>query len=352
MEWHYSEDRKRIILEEPPKKKLRISGHRLPTILGVNEYSTPFQAWCEITKLISKPFEENKYIIAGRILEPKLIDYVREKFPNIKSMEEYYGNVIDVYRYNNFKDDSNIFGGVFDFVSTKNNGIDIAMLGEIKTSSHPEQYVDNNVPISYCLQAGLYTTLKGLDRMLFVVCFLKDMDYAHPEFFIPNETNTKLIVKKLDDMIFDINGEYLNVKGCMDKAEAWWHDFIETGISPEFDEVRDKEYLDIIRKSKPSNDNDLVTLCNEAINLAKEIKQIKIDIGLDTKDKELKTIEKAIKEVMLEKDVDNCGAYSLKRKESKVFNEDLFAKENEKLYNKYCEDKINYTLSKNLKEEM
>ena len=67
---------------------------------------------------------------------------------------------------------------------------------------------------------------------------------------------------------------------------------------------------------------------------------------------EADTLEDAIKQVMLDKNVDTCGKYTLKRKSKVVFNEDMFAKDNEKLYNKYCEETTTYTLSKNLKEEM
>lgn len=350
-EWHYSDDRKRIILEEPPKQKLRISGHRMSTVLGLNKYATPFMAWAEITKTVSVPFVENKYIIAGRVIEPAAIDYVRDRFPNIKSMEEYYGNMIDDYRYNNFKNESNIFGGVFDFVSTKNNGRDIVMIGEVKTTGHPEYFMNNNVPIEYSLQAALYAKLKGLDKVLFVVCFLDDMDYAHPENFVPNENNTKLIVKKLDEMFFEIDGEYLSIDDCMAKAEKFWNDYVITGVSPEFDEILDKEYLDIIRKSKPSADTELDTLCEEAINLARQIKETENNSNIASLKKELKVIETAIKETMQEKNLDNCGAYTLKRTVKSTFNEDLFAKENEKLYNKYCEDVVTYKLTKTLKEE-
>ena len=45
--WEYGESNNIIIA--PPKQTLKISGHRLSTILGLNKYSTPFQAWCEIT---------------------------------------------------------------------------------------------------------------------------------------------------------------------------------------------------------------------------------------------------------------------------------------------------------------
>lgn len=351
MEWKYSEDRKHIELAEPPKQTLRITGHRISTVLGLNQYATKFQAWAEITKLVKVPFVENKYIILGRYAEPKIIDYVRDKFPNVMSMEEYYGNAIDEYRYNNFKNDSHIFGGMFDFVCTKNDKKTIALIGEIKTTSKPQLFTDSSIPIEYQLQAALYAKLKGLDKVLFVVSFATEEDYMHPEMFEPNEKNTILVVKKLKDMVFEVDGEYLGIDDCMKKAEEFWNTYVKTGISPEFDEKKDKEYLDMIRASKPTEDNDLVTVCTEAIKLAKEIKELEITSGLKAKSNELKVLEKCIKDKMIEEDVYSCNNYTLKRSIKKVFNEEMFAKENEKLYNKYVEDAISYTLNKNLKEE-
>ena len=351
MEWHYSEDRRRIILDTPPKQLLRISGHRMATVLGLNHFATPFQAWAEITKLLKVPFEENKYLIMGRVAEPKIIDYVRDKFPNVMSMEEYYGNAIDDYRYNNFKYDSKIFGGMFDFVCTKNDKKTITLIGEIKTSGKPELFQNNNVPQEYLLQAALYAKLKGLDKVLFVISIVNEEDYMHPEMFVPTDENTTLIVKKLDDLFFEIDGEYYGIDDCMRKAEEFWNDYVLTGISPEFDEKLDKDYLDIIRSSKPSNDNDLSTLCLEGIRLAKEINDLKVTSGLSVKEKELKTIEKAIKEVMLNSNLDCCEGYTLKRNSKQVFDEERFAKEHPKSYEGYLIDKVEVKLSKNIKED-
>ena len=58
--------------------------------------------------------------------------------------------------------------------------------------------------------------------------------------------------------------------------------------------------MDIIRTSSPAKDNDLDTLCNHAKELKKEINELTLSTGLDSKQKELKTIEKAIKEKMIE----------------------------------------------------
>ena len=353
MEWQYSEDRKRIIIE-PPKRTKKITGHRFSSVLGLNKYQTDFEAWCEITGLVKLPYEDNKYTIAGKTIEPQQIDYVRNKFPNIKSCEEYYGNSYKEYQYSNFKDHKlgKIFDGVRDFVSTKNDGKTIVMVGECKTSSKPQDWENNNVPVDYLCQGMLYSYLDELSKILYVTSFLQPMDYNDPTKYKVDETNTKLTVKKLNECYLPLpNGEYGTIDLAIDYATSWWHDYVETGISPEFDEIKDKEYLDIIRKSKPSEDTELDTLCEEAINLAKQIKDVETNSGVNSLKKELKVIETSIKDVMQEKNLDVCGAYTLKRNVKSTFNEDLFAKENEKLYNKYCEDVVTYKLSKTLKEE-
>ena len=159
-EWRYGEDNKHIVLSEPPKQKLRITGHRVASVLGLNQYQTPFGAWCEITKLVKLPFEDTKYTIAGKTIEPKLIDVVREEFPNIMSIEEYYGNNLDRYKWNNFIDESDIFGGIIDAVGTKNDMKTITLVIECKTSSKPQEWDNNNVPLSYLLQGCEYAYLK------------------------------------------------------------------------------------------------------------------------------------------------------------------------------------------------
>lgn len=350
MEWKYNDERNRIVIE-PPKQRLRISGHRLPTILGVNKWSTPFQAWCEITKLLKAPFEETKYIVAGRVLEPKIIEYVASKFPNVVSIEDYYGVNFDKYRYNNFVEDSHIFGGVIDAVSTLDDLKTITMICECKTSSKPQDWTNNQVPVDYLLQGALYSYMKGLDRVLFACTFLDDMDYVHPEKVVVNEENTILVVKKLKDILIEINGEYLNIEEVMDFGKRWWEEYIETGISPEFDEKADKEYLDIIRASKPCEDNDLIDVCEEAIALAKEIKELEVSSGLKAKQDLLKTLEASIKETMMNNQIDKAGKYKLTKKTKIVFDEKRLEKENKKVYDKYVEQITSYTLTKTMKEE-
>lgn len=350
--WHYSEDRKQIILDEVPKKKKKITGHRFPAILGIDQYNSPFSAWCEITGLATLPFEDNKYTIAGKTVEPMMIEYAKQKFPNIMSMEDYYGNNIEEYRYSNYKDLGTIFDGVRDFVSVKNDGKTIAMVGECKTSSAPQQWVGDNVPLSYLAQGMLYAYLDKLDRILFVASFLNPMDYNHPENYKVSDTNTKFTVKKLKECYLPLpNGDMGTVELAIDYCENWWSEFIEKGISPPFDETKDKQYLDIIRASQPSNDNELEDVCANAITLVKEIELLKVSSGIKAKEKELKMLEADIKARMMERELYNCGAYTLSAKNDKKFNEKTFAKEQPTLYNKYTEDVVTYKLTKKVEEE-
>lgn len=350
MNWKYSDDRKHIELEQPPKQHKLLTGTRFASCLGLNPYSSPFQIWCECTKLVTPPFEETMYTKAGKIVEHLQREYISKTFPNIVGPEEYFGNTYEMYRWNFFDEKFKPFGGMWDAVSTKNNGKDIAMVVEFKTANSAAKWVDGP-PIYYLMQGALYAKMLGLDKVLFVASFLSPMDYAHPEEFVPDETNTIMIVKKLKDIVVELNGAYLSFEELYQKAFDFWNRYVVTGISPEFDEKRDKEYLDIIRASKPTEDNDLITVCAEAINLAKEIKQLEITSGLKAKQDELKVLEKCIKDKMINENIEVCDKYSLKCNKKLKFNEEKFANENEKLYNKYVEETTSYTLNKNLKEE-
>lgn len=348
--WRYNENKNGIIIE-PPKQLLRITGHRLSSVLGLNQYQSPFGSWAEITKLVKLPFEDNKYTLAGKAIEPKLIAYLATKLPNIVSIEEYYGNSIEEYRYNNFKDDSDRFGGVIDAVSTLNDKTTITMICECKTSSKPQDWANGNVPVEYLLQGALYSYLKGLDRVVFICTFLKDEDYNHPENYEVNDTNTVIVIKKLDDMLFNVNGEYLNIEGCMQYASDWWDKYIKTGISPIFDEKLDKEYLDIIRSTDATQDNDLIDVCTRAFELSETIKDIKEQAGINALEKELKLLETSIKNKMIEGDTASCGNYKLSVKQVVKFNEKLFAEDNPMLYDSYSETTTSYTLTKKKVEE-
>lgn len=351
-EWKYGENKKNIVLSEPPKQRLRITGHRFASVLGLNQYQSPFGAWAEITKLVKLPFEDSKYTIFGKTVEPKLIDMVRNKFPNVMSIEEYYGNNIEKYRWNNFIDESNIFGGIIDAVATKEDMKTIIAIIECKSSSKPHLWSNNNVPIEYLLQGCEYSYLKGLDKVMFICCFPQEIDYNHPEKFVPNETNTIMVVKKLKDVRITMpSGEIITFDQAIEYCEQWWEKYIETGISPEFDEKLDKQYLDIIRTSQPINDNSLEDMCDQAIKLEEELNELKEKYRIDELEKQLKLLQDNIKQGMIDSLQDgatktSCGCYKLSGSVTKKFNSTQFKKDHPNTYDKYCEETITYRLGK------
>ena len=75
-----------------------------------------------------------------------------------------------------------------------------------------------------------------------------------------------------------------------------------------------EEYLDIIRTSKPINDNSLEQLCDSAKELIENIEKLKDSTGITSMEKELKTIEASIKQGLMDslkegetKDLMCCG---------------------------------------------
>ena len=350
MEWKYSENNKSIELVEKPKRFKYLTGTRFASALGLSPYSSPFQIWCECTRLVTPPFEETIYLKAGRTIEPLQREYVSKKFPNIVGPEEYFGDIFEQVRWNFFKDEDKPFAGCWDAVSTKDNHRDIAMVVEFKTANDPRKW-DKTIPVYYLLQGGLYAKLLGLDRVLFVASFLDKLDYAHPEQFVPNEDNTIMVVKKLKDILIELDGEYLTIDDVLEKAKEFWDRYVVTGISPEFDEKLDKEYLDIIRTSQPINDNSLEDLCDRAKELSQEIEQLKENSGLNSKEKELKIIEDNIKKGLMDSLQDgetktSCKQYKLSGTVSYKFNEKLFKEKYPKKYEEFVEEKTTYRLSK------
>lgn len=308
LDWKYSEDKKKIILTNgEPRSKLKVTGTRLGSILGLNPWSTPFQMWCEITKLAKKPFVDTIYTKAGLAIEPKQIKYTQEKISeNIKSPEEFFGNRYEQVKYD-FYPEQKIFGGMWDSKLVRPSG-KVSDIFEYKTTKRAEDWV-NNPPVYYLIQALEYAYLEGAKRVHLVVSFLEDDDYNHPEDFKVTDDNTQIFTYNVENTYIDIDNRdiiivkgdkspsvhYTNIQGLIRITEAWYNDYIKKGISPQFDEVKDKKYLDIIRTSKPQNDLDDDDLVSKANQLIAKIDAIKKENELDKLEKELKACEDGIK---------------------------------------------------------
>lgn len=240
------DNNEKIVYFETWKPK-KITGTRIGSILGYSEFSTPFKVACEIAGIYpgDKP---DKYIHAGNILEPVLRNYVGHSATKfLFGPLELSGDVRvkieepvekEKCQYDHFHGNK-LFGGLVDgYVLV--NGKREAVL-EIKTSHNKTDWEDGdggftNIPMTYMLQASLYAELANLDKIVFVVGFLKDPeDFVHPNLWKPSKENTYIIIK-----------EKLDMSKYMSDAESWYKEYILNGQTPAWTD-RDGEVLKYIK---------------------------------------------------------------------------------------------------------
>lgn len=275
---------------DPPKKPKKLTATRFATIMGLNAWSTPFSAWCEMTRTYEEPFEDSIYTIAGKVIEPKVCEYLKTRyFMDIKSPTDVYGPDYFKKTWGDFFPDSEALGGMWDFL-----GDDFVV--EVKTTKRVEDWkgVDGKVepPIYYKLQASLYAYLLGFDDVVMTCSFLQDKDYANPEAFVPNVDNTVVIEFKVSEAFPTFKESYV------EPALKFWRDHVLTGISPEFDEKKDADILKVLRKNvTEAEDADIAKLMAEGDKLRESIAKAEAKIQ-DKKDR-LKEIEDTVKKSMI-----------------------------------------------------
>ena len=275
---------------DPPKKPKKLTATRFATIMGLNTWSTPFSAWCEMTRTYEEPFEDNIYTAAGKVIEPKICNYLKSRyFMDIKSPTDVYGADYFKKTWGDFFPDSEALGGMWDFL-----GDDFIV--EVKTTKRVEDWkgVDGKVepPIYYKLQAALYAYLLGFDDVVMTCSFLQDKDYVNPEAFVPNVDNTVVIEFKVSEEFPTFKESYV------DPALKFWRDHVLTGISPAFDEKKDAEILKVLRKNvTEAEDADIAKLMAEGDKLRASIDKAEEKIA--DKKKRLKEIEETVKKSMV-----------------------------------------------------
>ena len=275
---------------DPPKKPKKLTATRFATIMGLNAWSTPFSAWCEMTRTYEEPFEDTIYTKAGKIIEPKICDYLRNRyFMEIKTPEDVYGKDYFKKTWGDFFPNVEGLGGSWDFL-----GDDFVV--EVKTTKRAEDWkgVDGKPepPIYYKLQAALYAYLLGFDNVVMTCSFLQDKDYANPEAFEPNVENTVVVEFKVSEAFPTFKESYI------EPAMEFWNNHVLTGISPEFDEKRDAEILKVLRKNvTEASDDEIAELMKEGDKLRATIEKAESKIA--DKKKRLKEIEDTVKKSMI-----------------------------------------------------
>lgn len=273
MEW--LDDNKIQII--PPKRPKKLTGTRFATILGLNPWSTPFEIWCEVTRTYQKPFEDTIYTIAGKTIEPKQAEYMKQTYfmSNLVTPTDIWGKDYFNKTYGDFFKESPILGGMWDYLLYGKDGKPTTVL-EMKTSKRVEDWKDD-IPEYYALQAALYAYLLGVDDVIMVASFLEPKDYDDPEKFVCSGENTITRPFKVSERYPDFEKKYVK------PALKWWKDFVESGISPAFDERKDAEILKALRTNNLSPETDMAALVKEAEDLKTKLDAHAAEVAEDEK---------------------------------------------------------------------
>ena len=255
----------------PPKKPKKLTATRFATVLGLNPWSTPFEVWCEITRTYQKPFEETIYTAAGKTIEPKQAQFMKKSYfmTNIVTPTDIYGEDYFNRTYGDFFKDEPIFGGMWDYLLFDENKKPVTVL-EMKTTKRVDDWA-KDIPEYYALQAALYAYLLDVDDVVMVASFLSDKDYKDPSQFVPSTKNTITVP-------FKVSERYPEFKKLVKKAEKWWKDHVETGISPAFDEKADADILKELRTNTLNPETDIKALLREGEELKAEIDRLSAPI--------------------------------------------------------------------------
>lgn len=261
----------------PPKRPKKLTATRFATVLGLNPWSTPFEIWCAVTRTWEKPFEDTKYTLAGKSIEPKQATYMKDTYmmSNLVTPTEIWGEDYFHKTYGDFFPEQKVLGGMYDFLLYDKNGKPTTVL-EMKTTGRVEDWKDD-IPEYYALQAALYAYLLGVDEVIMVASFLEPKDYDDPEKFVCSGENTITRPFKVSERYPDFEKKYVR------PALKWWKDHVESGISPEYDEKKDAEILKALRTNNLSPETDMAALVKEAEDLKAKLDAHAAEVAEDEK---------------------------------------------------------------------
>ena len=177
--------------------------------------------------------------------------------------------------WGDFFPDQKVLGGSWDYLLVDKEGKPTTVL-EMKTSKRIEDWVDD-IPEYYALQAALYAYLLGVDEVIMVASFLEPKDYDDPEKFVCSGENTITRPFKVSERYPDFEKKYVK------PAMKWWKDYVESGISPAFDERKDAEILKALRTNNLSPETDMAALVKEAEDLKAKLDAHAAEVAEDEK---------------------------------------------------------------------
>lgn len=261
----------------PPARPKKLTGTRFAAVMGLNAWTTPFEVWCAVTRTYEKPFEDTIYTVAGKTIEPKQAQYMKEAYMmgNLITPTDVFGENYFQRTWGDFFPDQTVLGGSWDYLLVDKEGKPTTVL-EMKTSKRIEDWVDD-IPEYYALQAALYAYLLGVDEVIMVASFLEPKDYDNPEKFVCSGENTITRPFKVSERYPDFEKKYVK------PALKWWKDYVESGISPAFDERKDAEILKALRTNNLSPETDMAALVKEAEDLKAKLDAHAAEVAEDEK---------------------------------------------------------------------
>lgn len=261
----------------PPKRPKKLTGTRFAAVMGLNAWTTPFEVWCAVTRTYEKPFEDTIYTVAGKTIEPKQAEYMKKAYfmSNLVTPTDVWGADYFKKTWGDFFPNVEVLGGMWDYLLYDKNGKPSTVL-EMKTSKRVEDWAED-IPEYYALQAALYAYLLGVDDVIMVASFLEATDYDDPSKFVCSGDNTITRPFKVSERYPEFEKKYVK------PALKWWKDYVESGISPAFDERKDAEILKALRTNNLSSETDMAALVKEAEDLKAKLDAHAAEVAEDEK---------------------------------------------------------------------
>lgn len=275
-------------------RHLYIGGSDIPVILGISPFKSRFDLLLEKAQLKEDDFKGNEYTEYGNIMEPKVRNYINESLGK------------NFHEGQHIKDD----------IRLHTDGEDFASILEIKTTSKIFDNVDDYR--TYLVQLLFYMIHTEKETGILAV-------YERPEDFNEDFDEKRLNIYMIDksnykDLILKIN----------DEVEKFRIDLAKVKENPLITE----------EELQPT---ELIEISNKVVALEERLAEYK---AMEKEQSALKTqLKEAMMKFNVKKWTTNNGTQitlveDTPDKEVQKFNEAQFKEDNEELYQKYLETKV------------
>lgn len=230
------------------KRLLKITGIRLPSILGLNPYETPFQVWCAMTRMAKIPYVETHEQKVGKFLEPRQREFIKTCYKdiNVISPREFYGKNFEAFQYD-CHPENNLFGGIWD-AKLISKGECVGMLEFKTTHESNKELWEEHPPLYYVVQVLLYACMENKDIADIFVTFLPEKIYQNPTRFQINIENSKFFRYNIRDTFIDLENQTISIRkgqgnflSLIKQAITWYQTYVLTGVSPACDPTNEKD---------------------------------------------------------------------------------------------------------------